>query len=382
MEDNASKNFSYITLGRIITSVGLAILYLIFATILEPSDYGEMGYIIALGASFAVVSRFGLPQTLVIYRSKGNTQLSNQINLLAIITACAATIVLLFINEFSALLCLGLSFFLLYQHNLLGEKRYKGFMKNTILYSFLTLLIPFPLYFILGVPGIVVGMAVSNMVCSIWLVKYITIKEKSFQLLKKNYKILFNNFGVDASTTLVLYVDKLLVGTVFGFASLGLYQFIMQILLAVEILPRALYVFLLSEESGGKKHRKINYFVVLLCGLIVLAGIFFAPPIIQQFFPKYTEGIFPLQLLLVSLVPLSISYILNAKLQASESVKVGYSAIVRIGSLLILLIFLGGIYGLIGFSYSVLISSILNTLFLYFLYHRNKTMNEDVHEIN
>jgi len=367
LEDKASKNFSYVTLGRIISSATLAVFYLIFASILEPSDYGEVGFLIALAGTFSVVSRFGLPQTLVVYRAKGNIQLSNQVNLLAVITTSVATIILLFINEFSALLCLGFSFFFLYQHNLLGEKKYSSFMKNAILRSVLILIIPFPLYFALGLSGIILGMALGNIASCFWLVKTITIKIKSFQLLKTNYKVLINNFGVDASATLVMFVDKLLVGSVFGFVSLGVYQFIMLILLGVEILPRALYLFLLSEESRGKQHKNISYFVVLASGLIVLVVIFFSPPLIEQFFPNYIDGVLPLQILIISLIPLSVSHIITAKMQAVESIKVGYSAIVRIGSLLILLTFLGSIYGLIGFSYSVLLSSILNTVFSLFL---------------
>jgi len=98
LEEKASKNFSYVTLGRIIPAGTLAVFYLIFASILEPSDYGEVAYLIALAGTFSVVSRFGLPQTLVVFRAKGNLQLTNQINVLAIITTSAATIILLFIH--------------------------------------------------------------------------------------------------------------------------------------------------------------------------------------------------------------------------------------------------------------------------------------------
>ena len=135
MKENFSKNFSYIAGGRIIAAVILAIFYLIFAALLEPTDYGEMSYLIALAGTFSVVSRFGIPQTVVVYRAKENIQLTNQINLLGLLTTSAASIMLVFINEFSAILCLGISLFFLYQHNLLGEKRYRDFMKNSILRS-------------------------------------------------------------------------------------------------------------------------------------------------------------------------------------------------------------------------------------------------------
>ena len=138
----------------------------------------------------------------------------------------------------------------------------------------------------------------------------------------------------------------------------------MQILFGLEILPRILYLFLLSEESSGRKHKKIAYFVVLVSGLITITVIIFGPLIIEQFFPKYSDGIIGLQILVISLVPISISSIITAKLQAVESTKVGYSAIVNIGSLLILLIFLGNGYGIIGLSWAVVGSSILNMILL------------------
>ena len=376
MEENASKNFSYVTLGRIIPAGTLAVFYLIFASVLEPSDYGEVAYLIALAGTFSVIYRFGLPQTLVVFKAKGNLQLTNQINLLAIITTSAATVILLFINEFSALLCLGISFFFLYQHNLLGEKRYSSFMKNAILRSVLILIIPFPLYFVFDISGIILGMALGNIVSSVLLVKNVTLKVKSFQILKNNFKVLINNFGVDTSANLVIFIDRLLIGSLFGFVSLGVYHFIMQMLFGLEILPRALYLFLLSEESRDKKHKNIIYFVVLASGIMVIVVFSFSPLLIEQFFPNYSDGIFPLQILITSLIPLSISHIFTAKLQATQSTKVGYSAIIRIDSLLILLSILGSIYGLIGFAFSVLISSILNTVFLFFLYYRyNRQMN-------
>ena len=56
------KNFSIVTLGKIIT-VGLySGFYLIFATILEPETYGQMSYLVAIVGTASIVSRFGLPQ--------------------------------------------------------------------------------------------------------------------------------------------------------------------------------------------------------------------------------------------------------------------------------------------------------------------------------
>jgi len=374
MKNISFINFSYVALGRIIASAMLAIFFLIFATILEPTNFGKLGYLIALAGTFSVVSRFGLPQTVVVYLAKEKKLLSDQVNFLAVILACAATIILLFINQYAAFLCLAISFFILYQHNLLGVKKYKRFLKSAILRIALISIISFPLYFVLDIQGILLGMALGTIISSVWLVKSINLRIKSFQLLKNNYKILINNFGIDASTSLIRTLDRLLIGIIFGFLLNGIYIFNMQILFVLEILPRILYLFLLSEESSGKKHKKINYFVVLVSGVITIIVIIFAPFIIEQFFPKYSDGIIGLQILVFSLIPISISSIITAKLQAAESTKVGYSAIVSIGSLLVLIGLLGNVYGIVGLSLAVVVSSILTTIFLYCLY---RNFNKD-----
>ena len=368
MKDNGYKNFSYVALGRIIYSVLIAIFFFIFAAILEPADYGEMGYLIAIAGTFWIISNFGLTQSVVVYRAKGDTSISNQLSFLGVITTSVASIILLFINEFAAFLCLGLSFFTLYQANLLGEKKYKKHFTNIVLRSVLTFILPFPLYFVLGIPGILLGLALGNIISGLWLVKFISFRTKSFQFLKNNYKVLINNFGVDASTNLVRSVDRLLVGTLFGFIFTGIFIFNMQVLLAIEILPKILYLFLLTEESSGKKHTKISYLVILASVLIAAIVIVFSPIVVEQIFPNYTEGIPALQILVITVIPVSLSSIITAKMQAIKSTKVGYSAIVSVSSLLILLGFLGNEFGLVGLSLAVVISSILSTIFLYFLY--------------
>jgi len=118
----------------------------------------------------------------------------------------------------------------------------------------------------------------------------------------------------------------------------------------------------------GKKHNKISYLVILVSIIVAILTIIIGPFFIEELFPKYSDGIPSLQILIISIIPLTISAIFYAKLQAKESTVVGYSAIVRIGSLLILLVILGYFYDLIGLSLAVLLSVVFNTIFLYIMY--------------
>jgi len=367
--DVSLKNFSYVALNRIIGSGSVAIFYIIIAGILEPEIYGMVGFFIALAATSSILARFGIPQTIVVLKGKNDNKSVNQLNFLAVLTACSASIILLFFNQFVALLCLGMSFFFLYQHNLLGEKKYKSYLKNGIFRHSLIFILPLVLYFLVGVDGIIIGFALGNIFASFSLIKKIKIKNPFF-VMKDNYKILVNNFSIDSSTNLIRTIDRLLVGSIFGFGFVGVYIFTLQLLFAFEILPRVLYLFLLSEESSGKTHRKINYLVILTSVIIIVLVYFFSPLVIDQFFPKYSEGIMALQIMVFSLLPFTLSMIMSAKMQATKSTKVGFSGIINIGSLLILLSLLGSQMGLLGLSIAVVLSSIINFLFLFYLFKK------------
>jgi O-antigen/teichoic acid export membrane protein len=369
MKKNTFNDFSFISIGRISATSLQTVFFLVFASLLDPKIYGELNLIIALAGTFATFSRFGLNQTLQIYRAKNNSKISDQINTLFVITTSIAAIILLTLNPLAALLCIAMSFFAMNLQNLLGLRLYKQFMIVSILKSATFIILPIALYFVLEIPGIVLGMAISHFIASIPYFKQ--LKMKPFFELKNNYKIILNNFGVD-STGFSFLIDKLLIAQMFGVYYVGIYQFNLQIFIALAVLPNILLSFLLTEESSGISYRKLNSLVILVSIILAIAVIVFAPIGVSELFPKYSEGILSLQILVISIIPESIQAILNAKLMVRESTMVGFSAIVRISTFLILIAILGQLYGLVGLSLSVLISITLNVLFLLFLLKRTK----------
>ena len=370
MKTDSFKNFSYVAIGRTVAAGLQGIFYLVFAYLLSPDIYGQMSYLIAIAGTASIISRFGLPFSATVTLAKQNQNMGNQLNVLLLITTVAASIVLLFINIFSALLCLSLSFFIMTQHNLLGTKEYKKFGLNEIVKCILIIIIPISLYFVFDLPGVILGMAFSNIIVSINWLKSIKRHVFSFKDVKKRYKTLIHNFGLDSSLNLTKVVDKIVTVPLVGFAMTGIYQFNLQILLFMEILPHALHSFLLSEASQENKHKKLIYLALIGSGLVSLMAILFAPLVIELIFPKYQDGVLGLQIMAISLIPLTISAIFNARLQAMESTKIGYSVIVRIGSLLSLIVILAEPYGLLGLGLAVLISILLNTLFVTLLYYK------------
>lgn len=367
-KNNSSKHFSYLSIGRITATFLQAVFFLIIASILDPEQYGILNVTIALAGTFSVFSRFGMANTLQIYRAKNNTKTSEQINTLFVLSTSVAAIVLVTIDPLAAVLCIAMSFFAMNLQNLLGLKLYKQFMIFSIFKSATFIFIPVILYFIFEIPGIVLGMAISHFIASIPYFKQLRLK--SFFELKNIYKVIIHNFGVDSAGNLSFMLDKLLIAYLFGVYLVGIYQFNLQIFLALGVLPGILLSFLLTEESSGKSYRKLNFLIIFASVALATVIIILAPVGVTKFFPQYLEGILGLQILVISIIPSTIQSILNAKLMVQESTKVGFSAIIRIGSLLPLLAFLGQLYGLVGLSLAVLLSIIFNTIFLFVLYKR------------
>lgn len=373
-KDETVKNFSYVGIARIVVVALQALFYLLFAAVLDPEIYGELSVILALAATFSTSSLFGLNTSLQVFRAKNKSIICNEITTLFLISTTLASIVLLFIEPIAALLCISLSFFTMNQANLLGFKKYKKYMFDSILKSGAFLIIPIFLYFIFDLYGIILGMAISNFLGGFPIFK--NLKITSLNELKKHYKVLVHNFGVSAGGQLPNMVDKLAIAPLFGLYIVGIYQFNLQIFIALAVLPAILSTYLISEESSGNRHRKLSYIVVLFSTIIAIIAIILAPVLVPTFYPKYAEGVLALQILLLAIIPRSVASVLSSRLIANESTKIGYVSILRIGSLLLFITVLGNFYGLLGLGLAVLLSISVSLILLYLIY-RKSTFHEN-----
>jgi len=369
-QDDSIKNFSHVGIGRIISITLHAFFYLVIAALLDPEVYGELIVILSLAGTFSVVSLFGLNISMQVYRAKENFEITNQIITLFIILTTSAALILLTINQIAAFLCIATSFFAMTQSHLLGSKQYKKYMIYSAIKSGTFFVIPILLYFVFDINGIIFGMAISNLIGSLPFFKNLSFR--SIAGLKNYYKVLINNFGVNAGTTLPFFLDKLLLAPLFGFLIVGLYAFNLQVFVAISVLPGILSQYLISEESSGVRHRKLSLIVVLASVVLAVIVIILAPVLVPIFYPLYADGIEGLQIMAITIIPLSIGVLFSSRLLAQESTRIGFTAIIRIGIMLILLVVLGEIYGLIGLSIAVLVSQCANTLYLYLLYQKNR----------
>jgi len=366
------KNFSYLFAGKTISNSLQGIFYLAFASILEPEGYGQLIYLISIVGVFSIIFRFGFNSSIIVNLAKENYKVANQLNVLSILCVSVGSIALLLIDPFVALFSFGISLYILNLGNQIGLKNYKKYFLLAVIRGGFFVTIPFLGFLILDIPGILLGMAISNLVCGLNFLRLINFKIKLTKL-QINFKTLTHNFAIEASDSLPRWIDKLLIVPLVGLTITGVYQFNLQILLVCAILPQSLRFYLLSEEASGIIHKKVVSIVVGCSIIITLLVIVFSPFLIQYLFPKYVDGVFSLQVLMLSLVPLTFSYIYTAKLQAGESTKIGFSVFINVGFLLLLIYLFATPYGLVGLSLSVLLSTIAYTIFLAVLYKKRSS---------
>jgi len=364
------QNLSILGSGQVIVILLGVIFYFGFAYILGPEKYGNAIYLISIATIIPTFSRFGLSLSVITFGAKKEIELEKSANLLAFVVAIITSLILVLIDPFVALLAFSYTIFQMQIGNYLGQKKYKIVSMSTVGRSIIWVVIAISLYFVMEIPGILLGMAIGNFVFSYNYLKSLKLKEWSFNKLKSRFKILLQNFGVDVQQTIPNQIDKLVIVPFFGFQITGIFHFAVQALIAVELLTLVLHRFLLAEQSSGKISKRFIFLASLTSAVIILAGIYLAPIIIENLFTEFESSILAVQMIVFGVIPLICIAILNAKLQVLESNLVGYGVVVRIGANLVLIPILGGLMGIIGLVMANLISLVLLTTFLLILYSR------------
>ena len=149
---------------------------------------------------------------------------------------------------------------------------------------------------------------------------------------------------------------------------LASYHLAGQYLLLLEGIPKSIIVYLVPQESEGRKNKKIKIFAITISIFIALVSIVVMPYAVTAILPVYEDAILPIQILSLSVIPLTISAIQN-----SQFLGTGNNQVVLIGSIiqsalyLIFIVLLGTPYGLEGISIGLLIAAIVRTFFNQFV---------------
>ena len=360
------KDLGYVGSASIIGTGISAFFWLYLANLLGAEDYGEIQYYLAIAGVVYLVSSFGSPNTITVYAAK-NIKVNSTLLLISLVGGFIAFLVLLgvFQRLDIGLIILGYIIFDFTINYLLGKKLYSKYSKYFLIQKILMLVFGFGFYHVVGLDGIIYGLAASYIPFTIIVYKICRESEINFSLLKTRSGFITNNYLESTIGGVKGEVDKLIIMPMLGFAILGNYALAMQFYAVLMIFSSVVFKYLLPQDSTGIPNTKLkNYTIFISIGIAVL-GITLAPLIISQLFPQYEDAIIAVQILSISVVPATIGYIYVSEflgLEKSRYVLIG--RITALSTLVLGMIILPTYFGIVGAASAFVLSSCAQTSFL------------------
>ena len=369
---NFSKKLKdFVTLGssNLIASIILGLFWLFLASLLTKTDYGQLGYFMAVVNIAATISLVGLRQTIMVYEPKNENVIPASMALVLITSIISAIVVFVFTqNFFVSLVVVSISFFHLIAAALLSKEKYGTFSKYKLLQAVVAVIASLVFYQILGINGIFLGYFVSFLIILKDLVPLVKNKKIEFSKLKSKIGFMMYAYSSRLSQVFFLWGDKLVIGTIFGLTMLASYHFAAQYLLLLDAIPRSMYQYLIPKEAGGEQNKKAKQFFIGLSCIIAIFSIIAIPYGVTTFLPKYEESIQPMQIMSLAIIPLSVVAIQRAQFLGKENSRIVLiGSVIQTGFYLVLVIILGQVFGLMGLAYGFLSAAIFLSIFNYFV---------------
>lgn len=337
---------------------------------MPANQYGSLNYFLSIVTISTAVGILGLDSTLTTFLAKGITKMLSEAVFLTWMAAIvlAVFMLLIFASLPLMLTSLGVLFSVFSAAEILGNRSYREYMIVLIAQKLVSIVSVPLLYSFYGIDGALYGYAISYFpVCYRFFAstKKISFSISTFRPIKKFF---FHSFGVGISRVLPLFSDKLIILPLFGVSILGYYQFGIQVLSVISVIPVILYHYLLPQEAAENKSfdiKKVERLGVISSVSITIILMILTPTIITHLFPEYKKSTLSTQIVLLAAIPLSISALFNSSLLAKEkSFQVLMASAIFLVTQYIFIGALGWIYGLLGLSLSTVIASIIQAVFL------------------
>jgi len=351
-----SANFS--------ASIISGLFWLFLAILLTKSQYGEIGFLMSVANVGYEISLLGLSITVVVYESKKQNIFPASFILILLSSSIVGIIAFILTQNFAvSILILGMTIFHLILAGLNSKKRYTSYSIYVLLRVVITVILALIFYQIFGLNGIIVGYFVATLIILKELSNFLKGKKIEFSKLKTKIRFSLQMWSDRISGVLFWWGDKLIIGTLFGFTVLGSYHFAAQYLLLMQTIPMSVGQYLIQQESEGQKNKKIKIFSILVATILAIISILIVPYGVNMILPEYEESIFPIQIMSIAVIPLTISTIQQSEFLGKEKSKfVLIGSIIQTGLYFSLIIILGQTFGLIGFAMGLLISAVFRTI--------------------
>lgn len=356
-DDN--KGLKYVAAGTVISSGLGGLAWFIFATLLQVASYGEIAFLISVGALSGTVITFGGNTSLTATLARNDNRLRPAVHLVVILILGPANLLLYYFGDsiFLNLFATGLALALVSEGIILGSRNYRNYALFLILQKASGIALAIGMNFIVGPQGILLGYAIGSFAFSFPF--FISLRRfgVSFTSLKENIVFMTHSYSTEISRMVTMFSDKIIIGPIFGYIILGYYQLASQILLLIGMFSLILYTYSLPEESSRKETVWKLKKVVLVSAAIVAVYVVSAPAVVPFIFPNFQESVLPSQIMATGLVPLAINYNLtSAFIARNKSKHVFMASAIYISSQISLFYILGVMLGLSGLALALPLS--------------------------
>ena len=338
-----------------------AIFWFYLASQIEPSSYGEIGWFLGIAGLFSGIALFGTASTLTVYTAK-KTQIQSTLNFISLSASVILSfiVIVLFPSFYTIDIGIILIAFVINTlaiGDLLGRKQYSNYSKYTLVQKGLTLGLGFSFFYFFGYESIIFALAISYVLHFKRIFSIFKEMKINFNLIKPRIGFIGNNYFMSMLTIASGQVDKIIVAPLLGFAILGNYSLSVQVISVMLILPNVFQKYLLPQESTGVKNKKPKIIVIVFSVFITILGIFVAPILINELFPKFSEAVDAIRIMSLVIIPTTISLILESEFLGNEKSRVVLiGTAILVTSLIIGMLVLGSLMGIEGVAYSLVIA--------------------------
>ena len=369
---NQFKGLTTIGIATILATVISGVFWFYIAALLGTTHYGEVSYIIAISGITLSFVVFGSGNSFLVYIAKG-VKIQPPVYFISIVSIGVVSVILYFIfyDIGLSLVIIGNGIFGIAVTELLGLKLYKKYSQYLIIQRILMVFFAISLYYIIGINGIIIGIGLSYFPA--FLRVYQVFKDGSridFSLLKTYFRFMLTSYTLDITRVFATTVDKIIVAPMLGFALLGNYQLGVQVLSVLMLFPGILYNYILPHDASGNSNNRLKKLAFIFSFVMVIPTVILSPTIIPITFPKFTESISIIQIMSISIIPITIISIYVSKFLGNEKIR-----IVLIGSGIFLIIqittifALVGIFGINGVAASYVIATTAEATYLIIVNH-------------
>ena len=354
--------------GTTLITSGLGGLFWFYmASAMGADAYGQISYFIAIAIIGSRISLLGLGNTMMVYTAKG-VKIQPPIYLLAILGSIITSLILFFVFLYDvgiSLYVIGFVTFTLVISDLLGRKQYKTYAKYLISQKIILIILSVSLYNIIGLTGVILGIAISFLPYSFVIYKEFKNSKIDFSLIRNRGKFITNNYVNDLTHTFNGQIDKLIVAPMLGFVLLGNYQLAIQFFMILTILPTTVFHYILPHDASGNANLGLKKWIIIISVLFAILGIIIFPIISTVFFPEYEESIPVIQIISIAIIPFTITIIYNSKfLGMGNSKIVLVGSLIFLGVLIPLIIILGDIFVLEGVGLAMVLGYTCQAIYL------------------